>query len=51
MATLAQSCDRVPFTSLRGLIVAFGLVGLIFMVVHQIISTHFFLVFSPAFIM
>lgn len=33
------------------MISAFGLVGLIYMIVNNVISTTFFLVFSPIFVM
>lgn len=36
---------------LRALVVAFGLVGIIFMAIHNLFSLKFFLIFSPIFIM
>jgi hypothetical protein len=32
------------------LLVAFGVVGLVYMILHDVISARFFLIFSPVFI-
>jgi hypothetical protein len=32
------------------LLIAFGVVGLVYMIMHDVISARFFLIFSPVFI-